>query len=67
MGMYNLIADNEEKFYTTAEKVVGECESFAEFTHKMAEHINLLQGSGDLDNWEDALGELWNEYWSKYI
>ena len=67
MGMYNLIADNEEKFYTTAETVIGECESFAQFTNRMTEHLQLLQGSGDLEHWEDALHELWQEYWSKYI
>jgi len=67
MGMYNLIEDNVDKFYTQAESVIGECESLVELQHKMAEHVQLLAGSSDSECWEEALHELWQEYWSKYI
>tara|TARA_B100001057_G_scaffold418820_1_gene438285 strand:- start:975 stop:1178 length:204 start_codon:yes stop_codon:yes gene_type:complete len=62
--MYALVEDNIEKYYTLAEKVIGECEHIEELYSKMSEHKDLLNGSGE--NYEDGLGELWNEYWSKY-
>ena len=62
--MYALVEDNIEQYYTLAEKVIGDCEHIEELYSKMAEHKNLLEGSGE--NYEDGLGELWNEYWSKY-
>lgn len=67
MGMYNLIEDNVNKFYDIAESTIGECEHVSEFTAKMAEHTNLLSGSSDSEHFEDALAEMWNEYWSNYV
>ncbi len=62
--MYALVEDNIEKYYTLAEKVIGECEHIEELYGKMKEHKDLLEGSDE--NYEDGLGMLWNEYWSKY-
>lgn len=66
MGMYSLIEDNVEKFYSIAEESVGECEHLNQFIAKMKPHTNLLQGSGDEDHFEDLCYEMWNEKWSKY-
>jgi len=65
--MYALVEDNVEKFYTIAEQTIGECEIFAEFVDKMKQHKDLLLNSDDEDHMEDALHDLWNEKWSKYI
>jgi len=62
--MYAMVEDNIEQYYTEAEKVIGECEHIDELTSKMEEHKHLLEGSDE--NYEDGLGMLWNEYWSKY-
>ena len=62
--MYALVEDNIEKYYTLAEKVIGECEHIEELYGKMEEHKDLLEGSDE--NYEDGLGMLWNDYWSKY-
>tara|TARA_B100000989_G_scaffold276703_1_gene237125 strand:- start:706 stop:909 length:204 start_codon:yes stop_codon:yes gene_type:complete len=62
--MYALVEDNIEKYYTIAEEKVGECEHITELYDHMKEHKDLLNGSDE--NYEDGLGELWNEYWSKY-
>jgi len=65
MGMYNLIADNVDKFYTLAENKIGECECFSEFANSMQTHLQLLAGSSDSDCWEEALYELWQEKWAR--
>tara|TARA_Y100000389_G_scaffold31508_1_gene26680 strand:+ start:47 stop:250 length:204 start_codon:yes stop_codon:yes gene_type:complete len=66
MGMYNLIEDNVNEFYTIAEKTVAECETVAEFSSKMNAHEGLLQGSSDAEHVDDLYSELWQEFWSKY-
>ena len=66
MGMYSLIEDNVNKFYDIANATIGECEHISEFVAKMQHHAGLLTGSGELEHFEDALSECWNEYWSNY-
>lgn len=67
MGMSSYIMDREEEFWNIADDKIGECEHFSEFVSKMADHKNLLQGTGDEDHFEDALAVAWEEKWSKYL
>jgi hypothetical protein len=61
MGMSSMIFDNVDKFWDIAEKTVGECESFDEFTDKMLKHGDLLAGSDESETVEDGLYETWQE------
>lgn len=66
MGMSGLIFDNVDKFWDIADKTIGDCESLQEFTDEMLKHGDLLAGSGESDNVEDALYDAWQEKQSKY-
>lgn len=66
MSMYNLIEDNVNKFWDLANNKAGECESYDEFVEAMTPHADLLQGSSEGEDLDEALSEGWNEYWSKY-
>jgi hypothetical protein len=66
MGMSSMIFDNVDKFWDIAENTIGECESFQEFANKMLKHGDLLAGSGEANDIEDALYEAWQEKQSKY-
>ena len=61
MGMSGLIFDNVDKFWDIADETISECKSLAEFTDKMLKHGDLLSGSGESDNVEDALYDAWQE------
>jgi len=65
MGMSSYILDLEDKFIDKASEIIGECEVFADFQHKMAPHYNMLIEPANVV--DDMLSELWEEYWSKYI
>lgn len=65
--MYALIEDNVEQFYSIADKTIGEHESFASWVDSMKDHKDLLMGSDDEDHLEDALHDMWQEKWSKYL
>jgi hypothetical protein len=66
MGMSSMIFDNVDKFYDIACEEIKSCEDYNEFQNKMKDHVNLLAGSSDADNYEDGLYDVWQEYWSKY-
>ena len=60
--------DQEEEFYNIADKVIGECEVLAEFVDRMQPHADKVEWTMDVhERFEDLCGDLWNEYWSKYI
>ena len=61
MGMSNWILDNEEMFFEGAGDVIHECESFEEFVGIMKPQMDLVP---HLDNVEEQLSEMWNEFWS---
>tara|TARA_B100000809_G_scaffold103212_1_gene101875 strand:+ start:484 stop:699 length:216 start_codon:yes stop_codon:yes gene_type:complete len=66
MGMSNWIFDNVDKFWDIADKTISDCETLQEFTDKMLKHGDLLAGSGEANNVDDALYEAWQEKQSKY-
>ena len=60
MGMSSWILDNEEMFFEGANDVLHECESFQEFVGIMKPQMDLVS---HLDNVEEQLSEMWNEFW----
>jgi len=64
----NWLMDQEEEFYNIADKVIGECEVLAEFVDRMQPHADKVEWTMDVhERFEDLCGDLWHEYWSKYI
>ena len=64
MGMSGWILDNEEMFFEGANDVLHECESFQEFVGIMKPQMDLVP---HLDNVEEQLSEMWNEFWSNHV
>ena len=62
----NWLMDMEEKFYAIAEKTIGECETEYEFWDKMNGHNDLMIGLYSVDEYNEIVSEMWNEFWSKY-
>jgi hypothetical protein len=63
----NWLMDMEEEFYITADTVIGECETVAEFTEKMDAHKDKFMWTLDDENDFGFLcSEMWAEKWSKY-
>ena len=58
--------DLEEEFMDKVSEVIGECETYDEFTGRMEKHLAKLKHL-DLSEKHDMLGEAWSEYWSKFI
>lgn len=64
----NWLMDQEEEFYDIANKVIGECEHLDEFVAKMQHHADKIEWTLDVhERFEDLCGDLWGEYWSKYL
>ena len=64
MGMSGWILDNEEMFFEGANDVLHECESFQEFVGIMKPQMDLVS---HLDNVEEQLSEMWNDFWSDLV
>ena len=64
MGMSGWILDNEEMFFEGANDVLHECESFQEFVGIMKPQMDLVP---HLDNVEEQLSEMWNDFWSDLV
>ena len=62
----NWLMDMEEEFYTIAEKKIGDCETESEFADKMDAHNDLMTGLYSLDEYNEIVSEMWQEFWSKY-
>jgi len=66
----NWLMDQEEEFYSIADGVIGECEELGEFVTKMQHHSDKVEWTLDQEvgeRFEDLCGDLWSEYWSKYL
>ena len=64
MGMSSWILNNEEMFFEGANDVLHECESFQEFVGIMKPQMDLVP---HLDNVEEQLSEMWNDFWSDLV
>ena len=64
MGMSGWILDNEEMFFEGANDVLHECESFQEFVGIMKPQMDLVS---HIDNIEEQLSEMWNDFWSDLV
>jgi len=63
----NWLMDQEEEFYTIADKEIKGCEDISEFKTAMEPHFDKVSWNMDYPSEvEDLLGEMWNEFWSKY-
>ena len=67
MGMSSWIMDLEEQFEDKVVDIIKESEDISE-AYAGAIELNKKE---NLVNWsddeiEEAVGEIWNEYWSKY-
>ena len=60
MGMSGWILDNEEMFLEGANDILHECESLEEFIEIMKPQMDLVS---HMDNVEEQLSEMWNEFW----
>jgi hypothetical protein len=67
MGMSSFIFDNVEKFYDIAEEVASENETgeikidFDEFRKQMLVHADLLAGSQEGSDVEEAIYQAWQD------
>jgi|TARA_E500000318_G_scaffold2126_1_gene3049 hypothetical protein len=57
--------DREEKFNDKISEIIGECETWHEFSSRMENHMHLMDHV-PLTDLMDILAEDWNEYWSKH-
>ena len=57
--------DREEQFNDKIYAVIGECETWHEFSSRMESHMHLMDHV-PLSDWMDILAEDWNEYWSEH-
>ena len=62
----NWLMELEEKFWSAAEDIMKESESFAEALSTIREKLTYPAIQDDNDEIEDQLGDMWNELWSKY-
>lgn len=61
------LMDQEEEFYSIANKAIGGCEHIDEFKAEMEPHKDKVMWTLDQEwEYEDLLGEMWNEFWSQY-
>jgi hypothetical protein len=64
----NWLMDMEEEFYAIANKEIGECEHISEFVAKMQHHEDKIAWTLDEGtSLEDLCGDMWSDYWAKYI
>ena len=64
----NYAMDRAEKFWDIARETIGECESYAEYEHKMLSvpEKNGYLAFNPLDELKFELEDGWNDFWSKY-
>jgi len=61
----NMMMDMEDKFIEKIDGVIGECETWHEFTTRMESHMHLVDHN-PLDETMDVLTESWSQYWEKH-
>ena len=60
-----MMMEQEEKFQDEAANIIGECETWNEFTTRMESHMHLVE-LHSLSETMDLMSEMWAEYWSDY-
>ncbi len=60
-----MMMEQEEKFQYEAVNIIGECETWHEFTSRMESHMHLVE-MHSLSETMDLMSEMWAEYWSEY-
>lgn len=64
MGQVKAMAmDYEEEFFEMCAILAPECDSFNEYSDKMALYKDLVRHMDDQEI-ESAMADIWNEYWS---
>lgn len=68
MGMSNYIMDVEEKCWDAVADIIKECEHVTEAMNKSAAVFaqERLLGYLSVEDIEEGVSEMWNEYWSEY-
>ena len=61
----SMMMDQEEKFIKKIDAIIGECETWHEFTSRMESHMHLVDHH-PLDETMDVLAESWSLYWEKH-
>ena len=62
----NWLMDLEEQFWSDAEDIMKESESFGEALGTIREKLTYPPLQEDNDEIEEILSEQWNELWSQY-
>ena len=62
----NRLMDLEEQFWSDAEDIMKESESFGEALAVIREKLTYPPLQDDNDEIEEILSEQWNELWSQY-
>jgi hypothetical protein len=60
-----MMMEQEEKFQDEAANIIGECETWHEFTSRMESHMHLVE-MHSMSEIMDILAENWSEYWSEH-
>jgi len=63
--MKAMMMEQEEKFQDEAANIIGECETWHEFTSRMESHMHLVE-LHSLSETMDLMSEMWAEYWSDH-
>ena len=63
--MKAMMMEQEEKFQDEAANIIGECETWHEFTTRMESHMHLVE-LHSLSETMDLMSEMWAEYWEKH-
>ena len=66
MGMSNYILKEEEVFWDCVESIIKESENVYEAMERAVELGRPMVPFMTTSDIEDGVGEMWNEYWSKY-
>lgn len=66
MGMSSYIMDIEETFFDQCADIIKECEVVYEAIDRCVELGKPVVPHMSADDISDAIGEMWNEYWSNY-
>lgn len=61
----NMMMDMEDQFIEKIDNVIGECETWNEFTTRMESHMHLVDHN-PLGDTMDVMAESWSRYWEKH-
>ena len=66
MGMSSYILDIEENFWGIVADFIKEAEHYTEASEKAVQLAKNMAPFLDVDDVEEGVSEMWNEYWSDY-